>query len=74
MFFRVIPEDYDEWAELGNDQWAFVRLLSYFRKLETYLDYGGDDFHGSVGPIQVRRYKHTTLGISPNLWRQELKR
>ena len=57
VFFRGIPEDYDEWAELGNDEWAFVNCLPYFRKSETDLKYGGDDFHGSDGPIPVRRYE-----------------
>ena len=57
IFFRGIPEDYDEWAELGNDEWSFVKVLPLFRKLETDLDFGGDDFHGSDGPIPVRRHR-----------------
>ena len=32
------------------------RLSPYFNKLETDLDFGGDDFHGSDGPVPVRRY------------------
>ena len=61
VFFRGIPEDYDEWAELGNDEWGFLKLLPYFRKSETDLDFGGDDFHGSGGPIPVRRHKRDQL-------------
>ena len=61
VFFRGIPEDYDEWAEQGNDQWSFLKVLPYFRKSETDLDFGGDDFHGSDGPIPVRRYKREEL-------------
>jgi choline dehydrogenase len=61
VFFRGIPEDYDEWAEQGNDEWSFVKTLEYFRKCETDLDFGGDDFHGSDGPIPVRRYKKEEL-------------
>ncbi len=57
VFFRGIPEDYDEWAELGNDEWSFVNCLPFFRKSETDLTFGGDDFHGSDGPIPVRRYE-----------------
>jgi len=30
--------------------------LPYFRKMETDMDFGGD-FHGSDGPVPVRRYK-----------------
>ena len=55
VLFRGIPEDYDNWAAWGNDEWAFTKVLPYFRKLETDFDFKGD-FHGSEGPIPVRRY------------------
>ena len=55
VLFRGIPEDYDRWAESGNDEWGFTKVLPYFNKLETDLDFGGD-FHGSTGPVPVRRY------------------
>ena len=55
-FLRGIPEDYDNWASLGNDEWAYLKVLPYFRKLETDLDIQ-DDFHGSDGPVPIRRYK-----------------
>ena len=53
-FVRGIPDDYDQWASLGNDEWAYLKVLPYFRKLERDLDIK-DDFHGSDGPIPVRR-------------------
>ena len=56
VLFRGIPEDYDRWAEWGNDEWSFVECLPYFNRLETDLDFGGSDFHGSDGPVPVRRY------------------
>ena len=56
MFMRGLPEDYDNWASWGNDEWAFLKVLPYFRKLETDMDIR-DDFHGSDGPIPVRRHK-----------------
>ena len=55
VLFRGIPEDYDRWSEWGNDEWGFTKVLPYFNKLETDLDFGGDDFHGSSGPVPVRR-------------------
>ena len=55
-FMRGSPEDFDEWAALGNDQWSFINVLPYWRKMETDLDYR-DDFHGSDGPVPVRRPK-----------------
>ena len=56
MFLRGVPEDYDTWASLGNDEWEFEKLLPYFRKLETDTDFH-DDFHGTDGPIIARRFK-----------------
>ena len=59
VLLRGIPEDYDGWAALGNDQWGFTDVLPYLRKLETDTDIH-DDFHGTEGPIPVRRFKQET--------------
>ncbi len=56
IFLRGAPEDFDYWASLGNDQWGFLKVLACFRKLETDLDIQ-DDFHGTGGPIPVRRHQ-----------------
>ena len=56
IFLRGVPEDYDAWAAQGNDEWTYLKVLPYFRKLETDMDIR-DDFHGSDGPIPVRRHK-----------------
>ena len=56
VFLRGTPEDYDGWASQGNDQWSYLKVLPYFRKMETDLDIQ-DDFHGSHGPMPVRRSK-----------------
>jgi choline dehydrogenase len=59
VFLRGVPEDYDNWASWGNDEWSFVNVLPFFRKLETDTDIN-DDFHGNEGPIPVRRHKRET--------------
>jgi choline dehydrogenase len=51
---RGLPEDFDSWAAMGNDQWTYEKVLPYFRKYERDLDIR-DDFHGTDGPIRVRR-------------------
>ena len=51
---RGLPEDFDSWASLGNDEWSYTKVLPYFRKSERDLDIR-DDFHGTEGPIPVRR-------------------
>jgi choline dehydrogenase len=56
VLYRGIPEDYDNWAAWGNDEWSFRKVLPYFRKMENDMDFGGE-FHGKDGPVPVRRYK-----------------
>ena len=57
---RGVPEDYDEWAALGNPEWSWENCLPYFRKLEDDQDFGGD-FHGKGGPIPIVRWKGEEL-------------
>ena len=59
IFLRGVPEDYDNWDSWGNDEWSYLKVLPYLRKLETDTDIR-DDFHGSDGPIPVRRHKRET--------------
>ena len=59
MFWRGAPEDFDDWASRGNDQWSYARVLPYFRKMEGDLD-TQDDFHGTDGPIPVLQHKRST--------------
>ena len=56
VFLRGLPEDYDSWAARGNDEWEYVKLLPFFRRMENDLDIR-DDFHGNDGPMRVRRHK-----------------
>lgn len=63
VFLRGVPEDFDAWAAWGNDLWSFDKVLPYFRKLETDLDFG-DEYHGVDGPILVRRY-------APHAWKPD---
>ena len=49
VIFRGVPEDYDNWASWGNDEWGFTSCLPYFRKMENDWDHPGDDFHGNEG-------------------------
>ena len=56
VFLRAIPDDFEYWASMGNDQWRYEDVLPYYRKLETDMDYQ-DDFHGSDGPIIAKRHR-----------------
>ena len=55
ILLRGLPEDFDQWAAAGNDAWSFARVLPFFCRLETDLDFGDDPMHGAHGPIPVRR-------------------
>ena len=35
VFLRGVPEDYERWASWGNEEWRYIDVLPYFRKLET---------------------------------------
>ena len=59
VFLRGVPEDYDSWAAMGNNQWGFQELVPYFCKLETDQDFD-DEFHGRTGPIRAHRFARDT--------------
>lgn len=58
---RGIPEDYDEWADLGCNGWSWQDVLPAFNRLERDLDFGDRDYHGDAGPITIRRYPKEEL-------------
>jgi choline dehydrogenase len=55
QFLRARPEDYDEWAAMGNPSWSYAELLPYLIRQETDLDFAGDPVHGHTGPMPVKR-------------------
>ncbi|OUL83989.1 GMC family oxidoreductase [Paraburkholderia hospita] len=52
VYTRGHPLDYDDWARLGCDGWAFDDVLPYFRRAEGN-ERGADALHGADGPISV---------------------
>ncbi|MDQ1614074.1 MAG: choline dehydrogenase, partial [Actinomycetota bacterium] len=53
---RGSPADFDLWARLGNDGWAFDDVLPWFVRAERDLDSGGLPWHGDAGPLPITRY------------------
>lgn len=51
---RGTPADYDGWAQMGAEGWAWQDVLPFFRKLEDDTDFDGD-LHGTGGPVPIRR-------------------
>ncbi|XP_018354841.1 PREDICTED: glucose dehydrogenase [FAD, quinone]-like [Trachymyrmex septentrionalis] len=53
---RGNAEDYNRWAEMGNEGWAYKDVLKYFKKLETMdiPELKSDiDYHGTNGPVHI---------------------
>lgn len=54
-FCRGTRQNFDHWAELGNDLWSYEQVLPFFRRLESDGDYPVDPAHGAEGPVPVTR-------------------
>ena len=67
IFLRGVPEDYDDWASRGNDRWSFQQLIPYFRRIEDDEDFR-DDFHGTEGPVVVRRDRRESWVPDQRAW------
>lgn len=52
IYIRGQREDYDHWAALGNEGWAYEDVLPYFIRSEGNAR-GGSAFHGGDGPLKV---------------------
>ena len=51
-FVRGQAQDYDTWAQMGNQGWSYEEVLPFFKRMESYA--GGEDrFRGRDGPIRV---------------------
>ncbi|GAC1631794.1 MAG: FAD-dependent oxidoreductase [Nevskia sp.] len=56
-YVRGHAADYDHWASLGNDGWAYRDVLPYFRRMENFEAIDrvaeGRRYHGTGGPLNV---------------------
>ncbi|ATE63863.1 GMC family oxidoreductase [Rhizorhabdus dicambivorans] len=59
LALRGLPEDYDEWARFGLDDWSWNDVLPNFRRIENDLDFN-DAMHGQSGEITIRRHAPTS--------------
>ncbi|XP_072763169.1 glucose dehydrogenase [FAD, quinone]-like [Anoplolepis gracilipes] len=74
---RGSAEDYDRWAKMGNEGWAYKDVLKYFNKMET-IDIpelrSDTDYHGTEGPLHITYpLFHTPLAEAFLKAGQELK-
>lgn len=53
-FIRGTRDDFGKWSDVGNDEWAYDKVLPVFKRMESDLDIA-NEYHGADGPITVRR-------------------
>ena len=52
LYIRGQAADYDGWRQMGCEGWSYQDVLPYFTRSE-HQERGGDDFHGTGGPLNV---------------------
>ncbi len=64
VYIRGQQQDYDGWAQLGNDLWSYDQVLPFFKKSERCEVEGVDaDYHGKDGLLNVAEIRYS-LDIS----------
>lgn len=53
IWVRCSPVDFDHWAELGNEGWAWDDVLPVYREIENFTGIGDPGFHGIDGLLDV---------------------
>ena len=56
IYIRGQKEDYDSWANEGNNGWSWNEVLPFFKKAENNEN-GSKVFHGNFGPLEVSNQK-----------------
>src|ERR1019366_4836581 len=51
-FVRGQAQDFDTWAQMGNQGWSYADVLPMFKRMESYAG-GDDEFRGREGPLLV---------------------
>jgi choline dehydrogenase len=54
VYVRGHPFDFDHWAGMGADGWAWTDVAPYFIRMENWHG-GHSDWRGSEGPLHVTR-------------------
>ena len=56
VYVRGHARDFDTWAEMGADGWAYADVLPYFRRMEHWHgDTGEAEYRGDSGPLHITR-------------------
>jgi choline dehydrogenase len=52
-FVRGQAQDFDTWAQMGNQGWSYEEVLPFFRRMESYTGDADDRYRGREGPLRV---------------------
>lgn len=52
IWVRCAPQDFDHWASLGNEGWAWEDVLPVYRDIEAFSG-GASELHGADGILPV---------------------
>src|ERR1700743_458573 len=53
IYNRGQRQDFDTWAQYGNRNWGYQDVLPYFKRLESRVGEGDDEFRGRDGNLTV---------------------
>ncbi|XP_041974727.1 glucose dehydrogenase [FAD, quinone]-like [Aricia agestis] len=62
IYQRGHPDDYNDWARMGNPGWSYEEVLPYFKKSENIKidDLKNSKFHGTGGYLDIDHSPYTT--------------
>ncbi len=55
VYVRGHARDFDTWADLGAQGWAYADVLPYFQRMEHAHGASGPAFRGEKGPLHITR-------------------
>ena len=53
LYVRGQKQDFDHWAQLGNQGWSWDEVLPYFKRAETWNGAHANGVRGTDGPLSV---------------------
>ena len=61
IYARGFPQDYDKWAEMGCQGWAWSDMLPHFIAMEDH-ELGASDMRGAGGPLKITNHPKNSKG------------
>lgn len=59
--WRAPAEDFARWTATGVQGWSWADVVQAYRAIETDVDFGDLEWHGSTGPVPITRFSEEEL-------------